>query len=129
MKIGFTGTREGMSERQRIDFTRLIQGLLPSEFYHGDCIGADAEAHNIVKNVTRSNIHIHPPNDGSKRACLIGDFNYPPKPYLERNKDIVKACDLLIACPKGRYEENRSGTWSTVRYARKINKPMIILLR
>ena len=52
---------------------------------------------------------------------------YAEKRYLERNRDIVDACDILIACPRTLKEELRSGTWATVRYARKVGKPVAIL--
>jgi hypothetical protein len=42
----------------------------------------------------------------------------PPKPPLDRNRDIVDAVDVLLVGPKGP-EELRSGTWSCVRYARR----------
>lgn len=47
----------------------------------------------------------------------------PAKPYLERNKDIAnEGIDGLIAAPSGWVEELRSGTWATVRYARKLKR-------
>jgi outer membrane protein insertion porin family len=45
---------------------------------------------------------------------------------LDRNRAIVDSCDVLIACPKGP-EEQRSGTWATVRYARKQKKRIVII--
>jgi predicted Rossmann fold nucleotide-binding protein DprA/Smf involved in DNA uptake len=54
---------------------------------------------------------------------------YEKKPYLDRNKDIVRVSIGLIAAPKTNKEEQRSGTWSTVRYATKTGKPLIILPR
>jgi hypothetical protein len=35
----------------------------------------------------------------------------------------------LIATPESLTEELRSGTWATIRYARKIKKPCLILDR
>ena len=43
------------------------------------------------------------------------------KSYLHRNIDIIKNSSLLIACPVDKNkEELRSGTWSTIRQARKL---------
>lgn len=49
-----------------------------------------------------------------------------PKPYLVRNKDIVNASEGMLAAPRGP-EELRSGTWSTIRYARKCRKKVLIM--
>jgi hypothetical protein len=64
----------------------------------------------------------------TRRVCdltkLFGE--YPP---LERNKHIViAAIDGLIATPKTIAEEVRSGTWTTVRYARTLNRDIHIVL-
>jgi hypothetical protein len=50
------------------------------------------------------------------------------KPYLERNLNIIKYSFVLIACPIDKNkEEFRSGTWSTIRQAKKLNKLIYIL--
>jgi hypothetical protein len=72
-------------------------------------------------------IVIHPPLYDNKRAFCIGDEICSKKDYLDRNRDIVDNCDLLIATPKETTEVLRSGTWSTVRYAKKIGKPIVII--
>jgi hypothetical protein len=43
-----------------------------------------------------------------------------PKPYLNRNRHIVRETALLIAVPNELTEQPRSGTWSTVRYAQRL---------
>jgi hypothetical protein len=48
--IGFTGTRYGMTPDQRSAIARLIAetaGPEPFFAHHGDCIGADAEFHEL----------------------------------------------------------------------------------
>ena len=71
---------------------------------------------------------IHPPNIKDKRAfCNDYRFSFPEKPYLERNHDIVDNSDVLIATPKESVEQIRSGTWATIRYAKKLNKPIMIM--
>lgn len=130
MRIGFTGTQKGMSKRQITALTRLVLNLQMIEFHHGDCLGADAEAHEIVYNMnTKTEIIIHPPSDPSKRAFKKGDETKEELPYLERNHKIVDDTHLLIAATSSLREELRSGTWATVRYARQIGRPVLILDR
>lgn len=133
MRVGFTGTQHGTTQPQRDQVDKLFQLLRPSQFHHGDCVGADAEAHNRVHNYmyftnALVEIHIHPPIDPKKRAWKQGDVLHPEKPYLERNWDIVVACEVLIATPHTSVEQKRSGTWSTVRYAKKNGKPVFVIL-
>lgn len=129
MKVGFTGTREGMSDHQKCEFLIAIKGA--TEFHHGDCIGADEEADALARTIKGIQIVIHPPDDPKYRAYCAksGDIVWEPLPYLERNQDIVDETERLIGAPKNNWEELRSGTWSTVRYARKQGKPILILNR
>lgn len=99
-----------------------------TEAHHGDCHGADTIFHWVIEYARpEAKLHIHPPKDDKKRSYCIGHVVYEMKPYLERNRDIVDSCDVLIACPRTLEEEVRSGTWATVRYARKVGKPIVIL--
>ena len=139
--IGFTGTREGMSEYQKYKLSGILQQamlLAASEgselvFHHGDCVGADAEAHAIAQSHKVNRIVIHPPKAKSHRAfCGKGESNVTweePEEYLERDRQIVDACEGMLAAPKSDIEERRSGTWYTVRYARKMNKKAYLLPR
>lgn len=70
----------------------------------------------------------HPPEQGNRRAFLDYDEEREPKSYLKRNHDIVdEGVDGLIAAPNGWVEELRSGTWATVRYARKLKRRIWII--
>lgn len=125
VKLGFTGTQNGMTPMQRTGLIALLeeQAATLTEFHHGDCIGADAEAHDIVRMVLpKLSVHIHPPLKPGKRAWCAGDYEYNRVGYLNRNRDIVDAVDFLLACPKERSETLRSGTWATIRYARATNR-------
>lgn len=128
--FGFTGTQKGLTRPQYHALAIYIQAV-PWEsgrptLHHGDCLGADAQVHDIAWHQDWW-IWIHPPLDPKKRAFKPNYNNInPPSPYLERNRNIVDICELLVACPKGP-EELRSGTWSTVRYARVTNTPVIII--
>lgn len=134
MIVGFTGTREGMTEAQKRRVTDLVREHLwghddeITEAHHGDCVGADAEFHAIVRQESPDTwIEVQPPDDPSKRAFCKGDRALSPRPYLVRNAIIVGSCDILIAAPKEQTEQHRGGTWSTVRKAVKSGKPVTIV--
>jgi hypothetical protein len=128
-RVGFTGARQGMSIAQRNSLRTLLHKLRPSQFSHGDCVGADAEAARVVDgfgNQWRCKTVIHPPKNSKKRAFCFAQEIRPARPYFERNHNIVDNSDILVAAPKNR-EERRSGTWATVRYARKQRTRVIIV--
>lgn len=129
MIIGFTGTRKGMTDVQKTVFEAYI--LPMTEFHHGSCQGADVEAARIVRKTFRlpvPKIVVHPGPAGPWREeSGIDNIFLSPKPFLTRNRDIVNACDELIACPKGMEEEKTGGTWYTIRYARKVGKKVTII--
>jgi hypothetical protein len=142
MKLGFTGTgsKPGMDAGQQLQFMNFLMDNGVTELHHGDCIWADAQADAIAKKL---GIHVvtHPPTDNKKRAYCHGigsngkRHNHDnqterwPKPYLVRNHDIVDETEQLFAAPKELAEVVRSGTWATIRYARKTGKLVEIALR
>ena len=133
LHVGFTGTRQGMTQKQRDACDKLLFDLhrernwhRVSFFHHGDCVGADAIAHDIAT-AREFSIIIHPPTNQRLVANCKGNKRMEPKPYLERNHDIVDASTILIATPETEEEVLRSGTWATVRYARRQNKEVRIL--
>lgn len=122
-RVGFTGTQKGMTTEQLWEVDWLLQEDLTFEWaHHGDCIGADAEFHKMA-DLNGLKTHGHPPLNRSKRAWCKFDMVEEEKEYLARNKDIVNAVDFMIACPQGFEEELRSGTWSTIRYAKLVKRP------
>jgi hypothetical protein len=130
MKIGITASRNGINELQRLHLCQILGKFDIDELHHGDCIGGDAEAHYIAQEYDIDIvIVIHPPIDDSHRAfCQGAKVILPKKDYLKRNADIVDSVDLLIAMPDKDQEALRSGTWATVRYAKKQHKPTFLLL-
>ncbi len=130
MKIGFTGTQEGMTQEQLnvLEFVLKRSQEEYDELHHGDCIGADGQAHEMAQ-LVGIKVIIHPPIEKAKRAWKPGAYQVlRPKPYLQRNHDIVDACDMLIATPRTKEEVLRSGTWATIRYAHKQHKDIAIIL-
>lgn len=117
--IGFTGTRDGMTNDQYIEVKRLLAGFDPDLVRHGDCVGADEEFHQISQQLGL-NITIHPPIEARLRAYCQGGTILKPKEYLVRDRDIVEMSDLLIAAPKSQLR--KGGTWYTIGIADELKK-------
>lgn len=122
MKIGITGTRQGMTTYQLSELKNRLGGGTITEAHHGDCIGADSQFHDAVLDFDpKAEIIIHPPNQNKYRAfCNFGTV-LKTRNYLKRNRDIVHCSDLLMVfpretqiLPKG---TRGSGTWYTYHYA------------
>lgn len=131
MKIGFTGTQHGMTEAQQAAvFDEVVfvnDDVSPQdEFHHGMCIGSDKQFHDIVRIWSNAPIAGHPPINKSKVADCDCDMLWPEKEYLERNHDIVDATERMLGAPQFMFEEQRSGTWATIRYARSLRRPLSI---
>lgn len=139
MIVGFTVTREGMDKgqvHQLLEHLAILYSQPPvglfarHEFHHGDAIGADSQAHDLVrKHFPNVHIEIHPCDLMSQRAYKQGDRTHEPLPPLKRNRNIVRACSLLLVAPVTNIEETGSGTWSTKRYAEKTGVEYKLLWR
>lgn len=129
MRIGFTGTQQGMTKKQQAALSDILgdRKLHIVEVHQGDCAGADAQAHDIATQLDIAVI-LHSP---ANHKTLTGSAGRVPahdeKPYLERNHDIVDCTDKLVAAPKGTQEDIHSGTWAAVRYARTCGKPVHVI--
>lgn len=126
MKVGFSGSREGMTDIQRRQVDLLLMSYVmtpfPVEFHHGDCTGSDFQAHQIARRIGY-HIVVHPPTNDYYRAFCDGDEIREPKPYGVRDKDIVDETELLIATPRA----SSRGTWKTVGFARSAHKQYIVV--
>ena len=125
MITGFTGTRAGMNQAQKDLVKVFLEMHRPDSVLHGDCVGADADFDDICAGL------------GIVRYCLPSDLTAQraftdaiplrsPMPPLERNHLIVRGSNELFACPKEMREVLRSGTWATIRYARRLVKTTYI---
>lgn len=127
--IGFTGTQSGMTTEQQLRVQIIVFELGTTDASHGDCVGSDDQFDQIAIELGLRR-HIRPSTLEAKRAwCFVadGDVLHPPKPPLIRNRDIVDEVEAMIATPKEMIETLRSGTWATIRYARKQGKPVHIV--
>lgn len=128
MKVGFTGTRKGMTHAQKVKLTEELP-LGGRDFHHGMCEGSDDEASRIALNLGYLVVGHPGMNDaGMTQVFGVRNQQHSPKPFLRRNHDIVDETDMLIATPSSRTERLRgSGTWATIRYARKQRKRVVII--
>lgn len=124
LNVGLTGSQFGMTREQINRVGLFILKFEPAKVHHGLCIGADSIFHRLVQAVSFPiDICGHPPIDRSKVDESLDGFTHlmDPLPYLDRNSTIVDHSRVLLATPKEYSEQLRSGTWSTVRRARKAN--------
>lgn len=139
--LGVTASRKGLTEKQHLWLVRWLEANPAlAEVHHGDCIGGDAEIHRLIRLTFSPDdeskrtvaLKVHPCIADSQRAFCKAkgpdDEWFDDKDPLRRNHDIVDACTLLIAFPGEMSEKLRSGTWSTIRYARKVGRKTIIVL-
>lgn len=131
-KLGITGSRLGMSQKQVDKFRGLLNNTTPTEIHHGDCVGADIEAHHIYLEFLEeccisadNRIIIHPPINHEHRAFGRGEI-LPEKTYFQRNRNIVANTDYLVAFPAWKIQ--KGGTWYTINYAIKQGKPTFIIM-
>lgn len=122
-----TGNRDGISKKAMRKFRKLMDNSQNiEEGHHGDCMGADTDFHHEL--VERGiKIVIHPPDIDTYRSFNKGTETRKPKYYIDRNHDIVDETDILIGFPLTEQEQLRSGTWATIRYARKMKKRIYII--
>ena len=132
MILGFTGTRRGMTAVQKAALAGCV-AVLPERAIHGGAVGADEEfdAFLIGAGMKSWDIDVYPADLGRwQKWSDVGRATYAVDASLLRNRMIVRRCDYLIAAPATAEEVHRSGTWATIRYARRpiARRPIAILL-
>ncbi|MDV3218913.1 hypothetical protein [Mycobacterium avium] len=132
MILGFTGSRHEPTDEQKRFIRRHIWDA--DELHHGCCVGSDYAAHDCAVSIKgQPTIWLHPPTDEklmvplSKLLSRGGIHALSAKPYHDRNRDIVDACDVLIATPDGPRRPH-SGTWYTIDYARANRVAVVVCL-
>ena len=126
MKIGVTGTREGANAYQLAELRTVLTELKGTEFHHGDCNGVDVEAAAIAKELGYK-VVCHPPKSSEQRGFFGGDEMREPLGYLQRDRNIVDATDVLLVVPLQNEWQPKGGTWYTHDYAVKKGKPVSVI--
>jgi hypothetical protein len=131
--VGFTGCREGMTEPQKSKVYGLLTDLYTLGFRtvrHGICIGSDWDFHNMCKELGFTIIGHPGVNKTGERMVnklIKCDALHTEKYFLLRNRDIVNSCEIMIATPNTKDQSLRSGTWSTIRYAKKCKRNILVV--
>jgi hypothetical protein len=129
MELGFTGSRRGMTFQQLEKVRSVLRWLGVANIlkvHHGDCTGSDKQFDDLAIEAHLLRV-AWPPKDPKYRAYCEADLIMPEMEYLDRDWEIAKACDLLIAAPATFDEVRRSGTWATVRRAIAEQKQRIMV--
>jgi hypothetical protein len=125
MKIGITGTRQGMNKKQRDDIVSFLLEVRAQELHHGDCVGVDAEAAEIAQRIGYITV-CHPPIKNGLRANHKSDIIKEELNHFHRNRNIVDGTDMLLVVPLQNQHQSKGGTWYTHDYAVKKGKPVVI---
>ena len=131
-QIGFTGTRHGLTPLQREAVAAILERATRAGAFvahHGDCVGADAEFHDLCRMLPQSYIVVHPGplEDLPNQAGRVGDERRLHLPHMRRNKNIVIAATVMIAAPFELSPQEHGGTWRTIEMARKAKRPLAIV--
>lgn len=127
--IGFTGTRHGMTRPQQEAVRTMLQKTLARYgasvlCVHGACVGADAEFDALCAE-RGLDVVCRPSDLPGMTASVTARPIAPPAAPLARNVAIVRMSSVLIARPRGtEQDEPRSGTWATIRQARRDRVPV-----
>ncbi|MBK9497244.1 MAG: hypothetical protein IPO08_22550 [Xanthomonadales bacterium] len=128
--VAFSGIRQGGTAGQR-DLLRIwLSTVGPRLLHNGAAVGADDVCLELAVQlgipfelwpstvVSQSVITRWAPH-----AAVV----HPKAEPLVRNRFMVDRADRLIACTLSLEPVQRSGTWSTVRYALKMRVPVLMI--
>ena len=112
MKVGIVGNRSGF-DYEFVKKKLLEKGVNKMDILiSGGAEGVDTFAQQFAKEI------------GAQIRILYPDPGLPsPKRYFDRNEKIAMMCDKLIAFNR----KEKSGTLSTVNYAKKLDKEVIVI--
>lgn len=134
--IGFSGPRVDMTTEQAATLTTMLDGVLPAwrTLRQGCCTQCDEQAAAIARGLGFWIIG-HPGVSGRDgralhRSTFVCDVTLPERPYLARNRDIVRMSAVLIATPLADHRPRGkvSGTWFTIEYAWQVGTIAYLIL-
>lgn len=116
MIIGFTGHRDRITTL--LELAEIYVQFPDAQWVHGDArFGFDAQVKAFAEQHGIS-VKGYPPD--YQKYIKVPKY----APIARNHEKIVDPCDILVACYDGR---KKGGTFDTVNYALKLNKPVIYL--
>ena len=136
MQVGITGARAGITVHAGNTFENIMVKMhtVIKHVHHGDCKGADEDAHRFFETNYRDiKIVIHPPPKNLKKElrafCKAHETKKALPTFKQRNEEIVECTNLLIAFAPTKEVDRNSGTWECILHALKLKKPTIIIFK
>lgn len=137
LRIGFTGTRNGMTKQQKevIEDLLLKCQAVSSEqgvAIDGVCVGSDTDFNKLAKEALY-HTKGYPGHSMKNPTDLTfrGDGEYDEleesDTHFARNRRIVNDTNVLFATPYSNNLDGPGGTNFTISYARKRNKPVYVV--
>lgn len=131
MILGVTGTRH-LNERGRRHIAAALAEYEPADttLVVGGCVGADEFAGRTGRDMGMT-VHVVLPRERRWVDPLWGEYATTSEEggvYRARNERIVALATEMVAFPnhpEGR-DNPHSGTWMTIRIARRVGKPITI---
>lgn len=125
--VGFLGTAKGMTDGQKDRLRMALGRSLPTNFHHGDSLGAEEEAHAVARSF---GMHIvaHPSFLSELRAYCPADEVRPLRSARDRKLELMRAVDTLLVAPATAVEKPDSASWDAVRMARRLGVKLWLLL-
>ena len=129
--IGFTGTRGGLRTVQSDNLLRELVALREKAdvMDNGCCEGSDRIAWSMWRDLG-GRFRLRPGDrdqwDWAQQACRREDELFAPVGYMERN-ELIARNPVVVATPAEDAEMQRSGTWATIRRARRAESYLILI--
>lgn len=126
--VGITGSLEGLTGPQLRWAKQFIQDNVVRVLHHGNCIGGDEDVATLFYKGQDTYIIAHPGHISTMQSKIsFNDLVLPEKHTLARNRLIVNSSDLLLGFPKIDDEDDNSGSWYTIRWAKRHRTPVIVI--
>ena len=126
MIVTITGSQKGWTPEQRAFMRDVLANT--SFLHHGACPGVDQQCHTEFAKPHKTKAW---PSNMEQLRCalhrLAQSHVHSVMPPLVRNRRMVDEAHRVYACPKEFHEIVRSGTWATIRYAKKTGKFLTII--